>query len=125
MNIRSRISRYLLPAVGCIALFLSGCAQQRELGWCTVYGAAAGALIGTGAGFGIGEASGRHALASDSRCGRGRWNRRSNRRRRRPLLLRSDRAAAASATSAAPSTTSAATSTTSGQGEAGAARSAF
>ena len=58
MNIRSRISRYLLPAVGCIALFLSGCAQQRELGWCTVYGAAAGALIGTGAGFGIGEASG-------------------------------------------------------------------
>ena len=111
MNIRSRISSYLLPAVGCIALFLSGCAQQRELGWCTVYGAAAGALIGTGAGFGIGEAAGRaHALAADSRCGSGRRNRRSNRRRRRSLLLRSDRAAAASATSAAPSTTAAATS---------------
>jgi outer membrane protein OmpA-like peptidoglycan-associated protein len=40
-----------------VALLLSGCAQQRELGWCTVYGATAGALIGTGAGFGIGEAS--------------------------------------------------------------------
>ena len=58
MNIRSRISRFLLPAVAGIALLLSGCAQQRELGRCTVYGAALGALVGTGAGFGIGEAAG-------------------------------------------------------------------
>ena len=57
MNIRSRISSFLLPAVVGVALLLSGCAQQRELGWCTVYGATAGALIGTGAGFGVGEAS--------------------------------------------------------------------
>ncbi len=55
MNIRSRISSFLFPAVAGIALLLSGCAQQRELGWCTVYGAGAGALIGAGAGFGIGE----------------------------------------------------------------------
>ncbi len=55
MNIRSRISSFLLPAGAGIALLLSGCAQQRELGWCTVYGAGAGALIGAGAGFGIGE----------------------------------------------------------------------
>ncbi|MFZ0678138.1 MAG: hypothetical protein WAN07_10610, partial [Candidatus Binatus sp.] len=58
MNIRSRISGFLLPAVAGIALLLSGCAQQRELGWCTVGGAAIGALVGTGAGFGIGEAAG-------------------------------------------------------------------
>lgn len=57
MKNRSRISSFLLPAVAGVALLLSGCAQQRELGWCTVYGAAAGALIGTGAGFGIGEAA--------------------------------------------------------------------
>ena len=41
MNIRSRISSFLLPAVVGVALLLSGCAQQRELGWCTVYGATA------------------------------------------------------------------------------------
>ena len=58
MKIRSGISSFLLPAVAAIALFLSGCAQERELSWCTVYGATAGALIGAGAGFGIGEASG-------------------------------------------------------------------
>ena len=58
MNIRSRISGFLLPGLAGIALLLSGCAQQRELGWCTVYGATAGALVGAGAGFGIGEAAG-------------------------------------------------------------------
>jgi OOP family OmpA-OmpF porin len=57
MKIRSGISSFLLPAVAVVALFLSGCAQQRELGWCTVYGATAGGLIGAGAGWGIGEAS--------------------------------------------------------------------
>src|SRR5271156_5214292 len=57
MNIRSRISSLLLPAVAAIALFISGCAQQREVGWCTVYGAAAGALIGAGAGTGIAYAA--------------------------------------------------------------------
>jgi hypothetical protein len=44
-------------------LLLSGCArmqQQRELGWCTVGGIFAGAAIGAGAGYGIGEASKGH-----------------------------------------------------------------
>src|SRR5258708_37698696 len=58
MNNRWRISSFLVPAVAAVTLCLSGCAQQRELGWCTVYGATAGALVGAGAGFGIGEASG-------------------------------------------------------------------
>jgi len=57
MNIRSRLSSILLPALAGVALLLSGCAQQRELGWCTVAGAGIGALVGTGAGFGIGEAA--------------------------------------------------------------------
>ncbi len=57
MNTRSRMSSFLLPAVAGIALLLSGCAQQRELGWCTVGGAGIGALVGAGAGFGIGEAA--------------------------------------------------------------------
>jgi OOP family OmpA-OmpF porin len=57
MNIRSRISSYLLPAVAGLALLLSGCAQQREVGWCTFWGATAGALVGAAAGSGIGVAS--------------------------------------------------------------------
>src|ERR1700693_829979 len=97
MNIRSRISGFLLPGLAGIALLLSGCAQQRELGWCTVYGATAGALICAGAGFGIGD---------------GGWgNRRGSGGGRGSLLLRSDRSTAASSTTAsassAPATTAA------------------
>jgi OOP family OmpA-OmpF porin len=58
MNIRSRLSSCLLPALAAFALMLTGCAQQRELGWCTVAGAGLGALVGTGVGFGVGEAAG-------------------------------------------------------------------
>jgi len=65
MNIRSRISSFLLPAVAGLALLLSGCAQQRQLGWCTVYGAAAGALAGTGIGYAIGDSAG-HPHHSDT-----------------------------------------------------------
>jgi outer membrane protein OmpA-like peptidoglycan-associated protein len=57
MSIRSLISSLLLPALAGVVLLLSGCAQQRELGWCTVGGAGIGALVGAGAGFGIGEAA--------------------------------------------------------------------
>ena len=59
MKYRS-LSSYLLVVPLGLTLLLSGCArleQNRELGWCTVGGIAAGALIGAGAGTGVGYAS--------------------------------------------------------------------
>src|SRR4029077_389016 len=59
MKNRSRSSYLIAVGLG-LALFMSGCArleQNRELGWCTVAGIAAGAAIGAGAGYGVGEAS--------------------------------------------------------------------
>ena len=59
MNRRS-LTAYLLVVPASLMLLLSGCArmqQPRELGWCTVGGIVAGAAIGAGAGYGIGDAS--------------------------------------------------------------------
>jgi OOP family OmpA-OmpF porin len=59
MNSRSRSSYLLVVPLG-LTLLLSGCArleQNRELGWCTVAGIAAGAAIGAGAGYGISEST--------------------------------------------------------------------
>ena len=59
MKNRSRSSYLIAVGLG-LALFMSGCArleQNRELGWCTVAGIAAGAAIGAGAGYGISEST--------------------------------------------------------------------